>query len=104
MKAKSNATNKESLGYMNPDMGIEERVLDLLSQMTVEEKVAQMMGIWNERAETLLDENGDFDLEKAKISFKHGNGIGQIGRPNEVISGKNAAEVAEITNQIQKFL
>jgi beta-glucosidase len=103
MKSESNAIVNESYVYTDPDLGIDERVMDLLSQMTVEEKVAQMMGMWNERAETLLDENGDFDLEKAKISFKHGNGIGQIGRPNEVISGKNAAEVAEITNQIQKF-
>lgn len=89
--------------YKRADLHIHERVEDLLSRMTVAEKAAQMMGMWNERADTILDAKGDFDEEKALKSFHHGNGIGQIGRPNEVLTGKGAGDIAALTNQIQKF-
>src|SRR5690625_1788842 len=89
--------------YKSPDADIHQRVEDLLSRMSVAEKAAQMMGMWNERNETLLDEKGNFDEEKARRSFSHGNGIGQIGRPNEVPAGKGAREIAVLTNRIQKF-
>src|SRR4029079_3427171 len=55
------------------------------------------------KAETLLDANGDFDLAKAKRSFAHGHGIGQVGRPSDAGTGKNARQMAELTNAIQKF-
>ncbi|MFO7846917.1 MAG: glycoside hydrolase family 3 N-terminal domain-containing protein [Balneolaceae bacterium] len=103
MKTESKAAAAETAPYKNPELSVEQRVADLLSRMTVEEKVAQMMGMWNESAETLLDDNGNFNQKKAEKSFSHGNGIGQIGRPNETVSGKKPAEVVEITNQIQRF-
>ncbi|MEQ9308260.1 MAG: glycoside hydrolase family 3 N-terminal domain-containing protein [Balneolaceae bacterium] len=89
----------------------EERVKDLLSKMTLEEKVAQMMGVWNEKKETLIDEEGNFDLEKAKKAYAHGNGIGQVGRPSDAgkdeeashEAGFNARQTVELTNAIQKF-
>ena len=34
--------NKEELHYMNPQLSVEDRVNDLISRMTLEEKVAQM--------------------------------------------------------------
>jgi hypothetical protein len=37
----------ELLGYRNPRVSLEHRVADLLSRMTLEEKVAQMVCIWN---------------------------------------------------------
>src|SRR5689334_18150081 len=63
--------------YRNPNLPAEERVKDLLSRMSLEEKAAQMMCVWQKKAETLLDAHGNFDLQKAKASFKHGHGIGQ---------------------------
>ncbi len=89
--------------YKNPSLSPEERTRDLLSKMTVEEKAAQMIGAWNEKAETLVDENGDFDLEKAKKAYGHGHGLGQVGRPNDAGGGKNARKQVEMTNAIQKF-
>ena len=71
--------------------------------MTLEEKAAQMMCVWQKKAETLLDADGHFDLRKAKASFKHGHGLGQVGRPSDAGKGKNAREMAELTNAIQKF-
>src|SRR5215475_14509670 len=89
--------------YQNPASPIEKRVRDLLGRMTLEEKAAQMMCVWQKKAETLLDADGNFDLEKAKASFKKGQGIGQVGRPSDAGKGKDPKENAELTNAIQKF-
>jgi len=69
-----------------------------------------MMCIWQEKKSKLLDDRGDFDLEKARTNFKNGIAIGQIGRPSDAGSqstepwkGRNARQMAELTNAIQKF-
>src|SRR5262245_43460729 len=95
--------NGKLLPYKNPALPIEKRVQDLLSRMTVDEKAAQMMCVWQKKAETLLDGDGNFDLQKAKASFRKGHGIGQVGRPSDAGKGKDARENAELTNAIQKF-
>ncbi|MDG5766218.1 glycoside hydrolase family 3 N-terminal domain-containing protein [Balneolales bacterium ANBcel1] len=102
MSTKNDASLRDA-PYKNPSLSPEERTRDLLSRMTVEEKAAQMIGVWNDKAETLVDENGDFDLGKAKKAYGHGNGLGQVGRPNDAGGGKNAREQVELTNTIQKF-
>jgi beta-glucosidase len=89
--------------YKNPELSAEERTKDLLSRMTLEEKAAQMVGVWNQKADTLVDEKGNFDIEKARASFKEGHGLGQVGRPNDAGGGWNARGMAELTNAIQKF-
>ena len=89
--------------YKNKDLDIQTRLKDLLSKMTLEEKAAQMVCVWNKKAETLVDGDGYFDLQKAKKAFKEGHGLGQVGRPNDAGGGKNAREMAELTNAIQKF-
>lgn len=103
MKSESNVTVSETEIYKDHSQETENRVEDLLSRMTVQEKAAQMVGIWNDKADKLLDSEGEFDMSKAKISFSHGHGLGQVGRPNEVVNGKTAKEIATLTNQIQKF-
>ena len=42
-------------------------------------------------------------FKKAKAHFKNGHGLGQVGRPSDAGKGKNAREMAELTNAIQKF-
>ena len=78
--------------------------------MTLEEKAAQMMCVWQEKATKLLDSQGNFDVKKAKAAFKSGHGIGQVGRPSDSganpatpADGKTARGMAELTNDIQKF-
>ncbi|GAB5410727.1 MAG: glycoside hydrolase family 3 N-terminal domain-containing protein [Balneolaceae bacterium] len=101
----------ENAIYKDASKSPQERVADLLSKMTLGEKVAQMMGVWNEKKETLIDEAGNFDLEKAKKAYAHGNGIGQVGRPSDAgkdeeashEAGFNARQTVELTNAIQKF-
>src|SRR6185437_2755618 len=89
--------------YRNPKLSPEKRVRDLLSRMTLEEKAAQMVCIWRERPNNLLNDDGDFDAGKAKAAFKKGNGLGQVARPSDAGKGKNARQMAELTNAIQKF-
>ncbi len=89
--------------YQNPNLPVEARVADLLSRMTLAEKAAQMVGVWQGKATTLVAEKGNFDLEKAKSHYKDGNGLGQVGRPSDAGGGRNARQQAELTNAIQKF-
>ncbi|WP_340106000.1 glycoside hydrolase family 3 N-terminal domain-containing protein [Rhodohalobacter sp. 8-1] len=103
MNSESNVTTTDTAIYKDSSLSIQKRLDHLLSLMTVEEKAAQMVGVWNEKADTLLNANGEFDLEKAKDSYSEGHGLGQVGRPNEVVNGKSAREIATLTNEIQKF-
>jgi len=89
--------------YKQADLPIAKRVKDLLGRMTLEEKAAQMMCVWQKKAETLVDAEGNFDLGKAKAAFKKGHGLGQVGRPSDAGKGKDARGMAELTNAIQKF-
>jgi len=89
--------------YKKPAAAAASRVKDLLSRMTLEEKAAQMMCLWQEKNTKLLDAAGNFDFKKAKAAFKKGHGLGQVGRPSDAGVGKNARETAELANAIQKF-
>ncbi|HXI71543.1 MAG TPA: glycoside hydrolase family 3 N-terminal domain-containing protein [Verrucomicrobiae bacterium] len=96
--------------YKNPSASAARRVKDLLARMTLEEKAAQMMCLWQEKTTKLLDAHSNFDFQKARAAFKQGRGIGQVGRPSDAGStpsdagiGKNARETAELANAIQEF-
>jgi beta-glucosidase len=96
--------------YKNTAASATRRVKDLLARMTLEEKAAQMLCVWQEKTAKLLDAAGNFDFKKAKAAFKKGHGLGQVGRPSDAGSvpsdagvGKNARETAELANAIQKF-
>jgi len=89
--------------YKNPKLPSAKRVDDLMKRMTLEEKAAQMLCVWQGKAQTMVDEKGDFDLAKAKKSFRDRRGLGQVGRPSDAGGGKKARAMAELTNNIQKF-
>jgi beta-glucosidase len=89
--------------YKNSSLPSARRVKDLLSHMTLEEKAAQMLCVWQEKAQKLVDEKGNFDLAKAKKAFRDRRGLGQVGRPSDAGGGKKARAMAELTNAIQKF-
>lgn len=96
--------------YQNPKLAAAARVKDLLARMTLAEKAAQMVGVWQEKVTKLVDAAGNFDLAKAKAAFKNGRGLGQVGRPSDAgadpatpANGKTARGMAELTNAIQKF-
>ena len=89
--------------YRNASLPSERRVKDLLGRMTLEEKAAQMLCIWQKKPETMTDAAGNFDLAKAKKSFRDRRGLGQVGRPSDAGGGRNPRQMAELTNAIQKF-
>ena len=96
--------------YKNSRVAVGARVRDLLSQMTLEEKASQMMCIWQEKSRALVDAQGNFDLVRARVAFKAGHGIGQVGRPSDTAAnppnssnGRDARQTAELTNAIQRF-
>ena len=101
-KASRKAVQKTP-AYKNPKLTSAKRMQDLLGRMTLEEKAAQMLCIWQQKADTLVDSNGDFDLQKAKKAFRNRRGLGQVGRPSDAGGGKGARAMAELTNNIQRF-
>lgn len=97
-------TKESSLpAYKNPAIHPNLRVKDLLSRMTLEQKAGQMMCIWKNKADTLVDAEGRFDPVKARQAIGSGAGIGQVGRPSDAGKGLDARKMAETTNAIQKF-
>jgi len=68
------------------------------------------MCVWQQKAQKLVDADGNFDLKKAKVAFRKGHGIGQVGRPSDAGSspaapanGQTARGMAALTNAIQRF-
>jgi beta-glucosidase len=94
---------KKLPAYRNVKLSAERRTADLLSRMTLEEKAAQMICIWQQKSRSLVDDRGNFDAEKAKAYFKRRIGLGQVGRPSDAGGGKNARDMAALTNAIQRF-
>jgi beta-xylosidase len=91
--------------YRNPKLPVKQRVADLLSRMTLEEKVAQMEGAWENKnfhkdPQTMfVDEKGNFLPERAAVLMR--DGLGQISRPSE---GRGPRQMAEYTNTVQKWM
>jgi beta-glucosidase len=83
--------------YRDASQSIDARAKDLISKMTLDEKMAQLGGIWS--YEVL--EAGKFSPKMAESLVK--NGIGQICRPG-VSTGLFPKEMSELINDIQKFL
>jgi beta-glucosidase len=85
------------MAYRNPSLTVHERLADLLSRMTLEEKIAQM-SIFHQMTNILVE--GDIELdEETREQFV--NGIGGLGRPGQHAS---ARETSQATNSFQKYL
>jgi beta-glucosidase len=92
------------MAYRDSSAPVEDRVNDLISRMTLEEKVAQTLCIWEVYNEELLDGNGDFDRDKADEYFADKHGIGEISMHYDEGGGKPPREMAELTNEIQEYV
>jgi beta-glucosidase len=100
---KTECRTRTKPAYLNPVLSAERRTRDLLARMSLKEKVAQMLCVWEKKASMLVDDQGNFDSQKAKSFFKERLGLGQVGRPSDAGGGRNARQMAELTNAIQKF-
>ena len=80
MSKKTSANKKEinslkNASYKNSKLSVSKRVKDLLSRMSIEEKVAQLMGLWNGGVE---DFNEEFLNDPDKMKAVFGNGANSI--------------------------
>jgi beta-glucosidase len=82
--------------YKSSLLNVNERVNDLLSRMTIEEKVSQLMGVWNWGKEEFGNEILD-DPTKMKEIF--GSGVHSV-HPTFI----GIKETVEFRNKIQKYL
>jgi beta-glucosidase len=93
--------------YRDGARSIDDRVADLIGRMTLEEKVAQLEGIWQKKPQ-IQDADGHFDPAKANTLLEHG--IGEISRPSETNlpegkpADRTAREQAEYVNAVQHWL
>ena len=91
--------------YRDAKLPVEQRVADLVSRMTLEEKIAQMGSVWENRQffpdpqSLLVDDKGNFLPERAAVLLK--NGLGEFSRPGE---GRGPRASAEFTNAVQKWV
>src|ERR1700691_5319445 len=91
--------------YRDPKIPVEQRVADLLSRMTLEEKIAQLEGAWENKQffpdpQTMfVDQKGAFLPERAAVLIK--NGLGEISRPSE---HRDPRTMVDFTNTVQKWM
>jgi len=96
---------QDAPAYRDRKLPMEQRLADLLSRMTLEEKVAQLQGVWENQQfmktpeSRFVDEKGAFSPERAAVLLP--DGIGQMSRPSE---GRGPRQMAEFTNTMQKWL
>ena len=82
--------------YKNANLPVSERVKDLLSKMTIDEKVAQLMGLWNGGVEDFTEE---FVNDPVKMKETFGNGCHSIHpAPFDITA------TVKLRNKIQKYL
>jgi beta-glucosidase len=83
--------------YQNPALSPAQRAADLLARMTMEEKVAQLHGLFDLRE--IVSDDGRFSPEAARRALPHGlayaGGLGQEHTP---------AGAAEFYNALQRYL
>ena len=83
--------------YLDASASLEARVSDLLSEMTLDEKIAQLGSCW------VFELLSHMHFDAAKAGKLLSNGIGQITRLAGA-SSLGPAEAAALANQIQKHL
>ncbi|TMA63827.1 MAG: hypothetical protein E6J69_16365 [Deltaproteobacteria bacterium] len=83
--------------YRDPSASLDARVEDLLRHMTLDEKLAQLGGVW---VTELITDDG-FDVERARVRLRHGTGhVTRIGASTAL----GPAARARLLNDIQRFL
>ena len=93
--------------YKDPKAGVDQRVDDLLSRMTLPEKIAQITAVWTQKPQIF---NAKGDVDPAKIAKVFPNGIGQFSRPNDLAGSgsplpapfRDEARTVALVNALQK--
>ncbi|HEV7358700.1 MAG TPA: glycoside hydrolase family 3 N-terminal domain-containing protein, partial [Steroidobacteraceae bacterium] len=94
--------------YKNPNAALEARVDDLLSRMSLEEKVAQMQSVWDAKREVF---DGKLELDPKRMLQKYPDGIGQFARPSDatgpssprVVPRRDVRATIRLVNALQRY-
>jgi len=94
--------------YRDPAAPVPARVDDLLGRMTLEEKIAQLLAVWDSKTEVF---DTDRTLDPARLGRRHPHGLGQFARPSDaagpvsprVLPGRDARETVALVNGIQRW-
>ena len=94
--------------YKNAGASVEARVEDLLGRMTLEEKVAQMQSIWDDKRDVF---DAKFELDPTKMQQKFPDGIGEFARPSDAIGpvsprlmpGRDVRATIRLVNALQHY-
>ena len=84
------------------------RAEDLLARMTIEEKIVQLMAVWESKT-AIFDSS--LEVDPAKLKARYPNGLGQFSRPSDatgpvsprVQPRRDVRETVELVNALQKF-
>lgn len=97
---------RDAPAYKNPDLPVEERISDLISRMTLEEKTAQLRGAMmpmrmpdTQAQSSLADQKEEPLPDGAEELLK--DGLGEIARPSGM---RGPREMAEFTNAVQQWV
>ncbi len=94
--------------YKDASRPVTERVEDLLARMTLEEKVAQMITVWNSKP-SIMD--SQLQIDPAKLKTQYPDGLGQFARPSDsrgpasprVEKGRDPRQTVELVNAVQRY-
>ncbi|MDX3910749.1 MAG: glycoside hydrolase family 3 N-terminal domain-containing protein [Sphingobium sp.] len=94
--------------YKDAAQPVEARVDDLLSRMTLEEKIAQITTAWDTKV-TVFDDKLQLDPAKLKANFPIG--LGHFARPSDakgavsprVVPGRNPRQTVALVNALQRW-
>lgn len=115
LTATASAQTAKRPTYKDSGQSVERRVDDLLSRMTLEEKAAQLVTVWEHKGK-IQTADGTFSAGKASSAFP--NGLGQIARPSDArgitqsngaagaaagIPNRDARNTADYVNAAQRW-
>jgi beta-glucosidase len=94
--------------YKDASQPVEVRVDDLLSRMTLEEKVAQITTVWTDKVKIFDDR---LQLDPAKLAAAYPNGLGHFARPSDakgafsprVVPGRDPRQTVALVNALQRW-
>src|ERR671912_769444 len=109
-----NSSPTTQLPYRDARLPVDQRVADLLSRMTLEEKIAQTESMWvRDQFKSLADEKGNFSpdqktQELLKLGLGQMSGVSQAASDSEKATppyfGKGPRATAVFTNAVQKYV